>query len=130
MLGRVVAATLCAVTITLYGCGSKKVEEPVAIKPPTPEFQAGTWVGKSNAAEVTFSLAKDGRFQTVFRGGNYRSVVKGVAQIKDSSILLEPKELDGKPPKNPAELRTSKMTFDPEWKVLTTEQGLRLERKI
>lgn len=130
MLGRVVAAALCALSITLLGCGSKKVEVPAAVKAPTAEFRAGTWVGKSDAAEVTFSLAKDGRFQTVFRGGKYRSVVKGVAKIKDSSILLEPTELDGKPPKNPSELRTTKMTFDTEWNTLTTEQGLKLERKI
>ena len=120
---------LCALSITLGGCGSKKVE-PAAVQPPVPEFRAGTWVGRSNAAEVTFSLSKDGRFQTVFRGGKYRSVVKGVSQIEGSDILLEPKELDGKPPKNPAELRTTKMTFDAEWNVLTTEQGLKLERKI
>lgn len=122
---------LCVLAITQLGCGSKKVDEPEATqKQAVVKLQPGTWVGKSGEAEITISLAKDGRFQTVFRGGKYRSVVKGAAHIENRSILLEPKELDGKPPKNPADLKPKRLDFDSDWKTLTTDDGLALKRRI
>lgn len=66
----------------------------------------------------------------MFRGGKYRSVVKGEAHIENDSILLAPKELDGKPAKNPADLKPKRLSFDPNWKMLTTEEGLALKRRI
>lgn len=131
MLGRAVGVALCALAIAISGCGSKKGSEPEASRvAPKATIQAGTWAGKKGAAEVTVSLSKDGRFQTVFRGGSYRSVVKGTATISESLILLEAKELDGKPAKNPADLKTTKLHFNAEWSILTTEDGIALKRKI
>lgn len=122
---------LCVLAITQFGCGSKVADQPEAAqKQVAAKLQAGTWVGKSGEAEVTISLAKDGRFQTVFRGGKYRSVVKGTAHIENNGIQLSPKELDGKPAKNPADLKPKRLTFDSDWKTLTTDEGLALKRRI
>lgn len=87
-------------------------------------------MGKAGEAEITISLSKDGRFQTVFRGGKYRSVVKGTAHIEGNGVQLAPKELDGKPAKNPADLKPKRLTFDSDWKTLTTDEGLALKRRI
>lgn len=124
-------AFLCLVGVSLFGCGSRKVDVPEASKPAvTAKLEAGTWSGKVEQAELTVSLSKDGRFQMVFRGGKFRSVVKGTATIHESTLNLNPTELDGSPVADSNKFETTKLQFSSDWSKLTTDTGASLLRKI
>jgi hypothetical protein len=119
------AIALLISALNVVGCASDEVvAEPVA------SIASGTWAGQTRGAEVTLSLSKDGRFQTVFRGGKYRSVVRGRAKLQESALLLEATEFNGKPADSKSQEMPVKFTFTPEWTTLTSSDGLTLKRKI
>jgi hypothetical protein len=91
---------------------------------------AGTWAGESKGASVTISLSSDGKFQTVFNGGTYRAVVKGIAKLQESTLLLEATEFDGKPSNRPARDLPVKFNVGQKWATLTSESGITLVKKI
>lgn len=131
MLGRTFTTCLVATALTLAGCGTKLAGDQRLTKgPPRVGIAAGTWVGHVDNATITLSLAKDGRFQTVFRGGKNRSVVKGKARIDGSYVLLEPTKFDGNLATMPLHKETVKFKFSSDWSTLTSSNGLALARKI
>lgn len=115
----------------MLGCGRNQA--PVLETDRTakkPELTAGTWAGEQNDASITVSLSADGKFQAVFRGGSYRSVVKGKAKLEDVKVVLEATEFNGKPPQKAAEKKPVSFTYSPDWSTLTSEEGMALQRKI
>ncbi|MBC8065340.1 MAG: hypothetical protein H7Y17_10950 [Chlorobia bacterium] len=113
------------------GCSSKHTgESALTMAPQKVTIIAGTWVGNLDKATITVSLSKDGRFQTVFRGGKHRSVVKGRASLEGSYVRLEPTEFNGAKPKLASQKEQVKFKFSSDWATLTSESGLSLARKI
>jgi hypothetical protein len=131
MLRRGWIAVLTISIAIVVGCGRKQASNPEGgpvAKAPT--LQAGTWAIEDQSAAITVSLAPDGRFQAVFRNASRRSVAKGKAALKDSKIILQVAELDGKPPKSASEKMPAIFKYSPDWSTLTSQEGFVLKRKI
>jgi hypothetical protein len=116
--------------IALSGCGRGVNPESSGTKAASGGLVPGTWSGLKDGAEITLSISKDGRFQTVFRGGDFRSVVKGRAKIVDEQVVLEATEFDGRPPASHSEKLPIKFQVSDQWSNLVSEDGVRLGRKI
>lgn len=113
-----------------YGCSGKTNLGAVATKPLGTSIHSGTWVGETNGAQMTLSLSKTGKFQVVVKGGHWRSVVRGTAQLKSSNILLHATDFDGKPASKGYEKMPSTFTYSPDWERLTSPEGLSLVKRI
>lgn len=130
MIGRTGGTFLCICALAIAGCGAKA--DLTATKTPgqkPAQVAKGTWAGENKGSSVTLSL-QDGRFQAVFKGGDWRSVVKGTTKVDDSAVLLEASEFNGKPATKANEKMPAKFMYSPDWSVLTSEDGLSLQRKL
>jgi len=121
---------LTCITTGIWGCGSDPAPKSSAVKANPIALVPGTWSGQKDGAEITVSISKDGRFQTIFRGGDFRSVVKGRVKIVEQHLVLEAAEFDGRPATSQSEKVPIKFQIDDRWSNLVSEDGVRLGRKI
>jgi hypothetical protein len=128
MLGRVLAAF--AVAIMTFGCGAGKEAAMTQPSAGPAKIESGTWQGSKGNATITLSLAADGRFQVVFRGGDYRSVVKGEASVSNSTLELHAKDFEGRQPVTKGETAPIRFKISGDWQSLEAENGIQLMRKI
>lgn len=130
MIGRTGGTFLCLCLLIGVGCGAKR--ELAATKTTgAKQVQAatGTWTGEKEGASVTLSL-REGRFQAIFKGGDWRSVVKGKAKLDEKAVTLEATEFNGKPATGANQKAPEKFTYTADWSVLTSEAGLALKRTL
>ena len=121
---------LAGIATGIWGCGSNPAPQSSAVTANPIALVPGTWSGQKDGAEITVSISKDGRFQTVFRGGEFRSVVKGRARIVEQHVVLEAVEFDGRPATSQSEKEPIRFQIDDRWSNLVSEDGVRLGRKI
>lgn len=125
----ILLAIACMAT-GIWGCRSSPAAQSSAVTANSTALVPGTWSGQKDGAEITLSISKDGRFQTVFRGGDFRSVVKGRARIVEQHVVLEAAEFDGRPATSQSEKAPIKFQIADRWSNLVSEDGVRLGRKI
>jgi hypothetical protein len=130
MVVRTGGTFLCVCVLALAGCGARpELASGKAIAPKTPQAATGTWAGENRGSSITLSL-RDGRFQAIFKGGEWRSVVKGKARLEDSAVVLEAREFNGEPATKANEQMPARFTYSADWATLTSEDGLALNRKL
>lgn len=130
MLRRVALAVSVA-CLLVTGCGKQGTDiVEQGAKPSVQKIQAGTWQGSKDGASITLSLSADGRFQAVFRGGDYRSVVKGKAALRDAKLMLTATDFEGRAPQTPQEKKPIEFNLSEGWNTLASVEGITLNRKI
>lgn len=115
----------------MVGCASQPTEiTEQSGRPAVGAIRAGTWQGSKGEAQITLSLSNAGKFQVVFKGGKYRSVVKGKAAIKGEKLVLTATDFEGRAPQTPQEKKPIEFGIGDDWQTIVSPEGMRLSRKI